>query len=233
MNRERLEQLLWERIDGTISPDDLRQLTTQLEEQPQSRKLEREVAAVAEILSDPQPVEPPGELRSRIRQALASSPGPKTTSGHPPPAARTGSGRPVPGWAAMAASLLIGVAVGYLLHLAGSAPVDPARASGAMSTAIATTPATMLPIDLGPDVGSMELRLRAGELLIDLELATAVQLEAVVEADGPTETALEARGPGRRQLAVDGEGFRRLIVRVDGAEVAALRLDGIGQGRSP
>ena len=71
MNTDRLEQLLWERLDGTISSNDLIELEAVLAEHPEPRELESEIKRLAGELDELDTIPPPTELRNRIDLALA------------------------------------------------------------------------------------------------------------------------------------------------------------------
>ena len=47
MITERLEALLWARVDGTIEPEELAELEAHLAEHPEPRDIERQVAVIA------------------------------------------------------------------------------------------------------------------------------------------------------------------------------------------
>ena len=80
MNNDRLEALLWARVDGTIDPQELAELEAHLAEHPESREIERQITTIAEGLDALEKVQPPSELRGRIDSALEHA---------TPPAART------------------------------------------------------------------------------------------------------------------------------------------------
>ena len=47
MNTDRLEALLWARIDGTIEPEELAELEAHLAEHPEPREIERKITTIA------------------------------------------------------------------------------------------------------------------------------------------------------------------------------------------
>ncbi len=138
MNNDRLEALLWARIDGTIEPEELAELEAHLAEHPEPREIERQITTIAEELDRLEKVQPPPELRARIDGALANATAP---TAHPAPTPHTQS---APAWQVrwlpLAASLLIGVTVGYLMHPELSGSIDQSRATGPMA-ASGSTPA--------------------------------------------------------------------------------------------
>ena len=73
MNIDRLEALLWARIDGTIDPQELAELEALLAEQPEPRQFERQITWIADGLKELDTVQPPSELRGRINDALENA----------------------------------------------------------------------------------------------------------------------------------------------------------------
>ena len=73
MKPDRLEALLWERIDGVISAVDRAELDAWLAGNSQARELDRELIALAARLEESVELEPPAELRPRIDRALAAA----------------------------------------------------------------------------------------------------------------------------------------------------------------
>ena len=88
MNTDRLEALLWARIDGTIEPEELAELEAHLAEHPEPREIERQITTIAEELDTLEKVQPPQELRERIDGALANATSP---TAHPTPTSHTHS----------------------------------------------------------------------------------------------------------------------------------------------
>jgi len=73
MRSERLEALLWERIDGEITDADRAELEAHLAEHREARELEEELVFMARRLDEIAEVEPPQELRPLIDDALAAA----------------------------------------------------------------------------------------------------------------------------------------------------------------
>jgi hypothetical protein len=234
-------------LDGTISAPDLTQLEQHLQSHEESQPLARQVAALGQSLAAPAPTEVPTELEARIRVALDAA--------RPPTSLRAAGSTTVKrfSWRSqllpLAAGLLLGAALGQLLHLIPGRPVDGSRAVGSMAaTEVARGPAAVA-VDLGADVGRLNGS-RSGELItIDLELAAGARVQVAVHAgDGPlqlisatasgsgqssarddgTGLVLEADGPGRSGLtarAASEEAVAHLKVRVDGELVRESRLE--------
>ena len=83
MNIDRLEALLWARIDGTIEPEELAALEAHLAEHPEPRDIERQISVMAEELGRLEDEEPPAVLRERIDGALANATPPAARADHP------------------------------------------------------------------------------------------------------------------------------------------------------
>ncbi|MBW2668110.1 MAG: hypothetical protein JRE13_17605, partial [Deltaproteobacteria bacterium] len=80
MKGERLEALLWERIDGVIDDTDRAELEAFLAEHQGARALEEELIALADGLANVVELDPPGELRPRINRALEAARPPAGTT---------------------------------------------------------------------------------------------------------------------------------------------------------
>jgi len=241
MNTDRLEALLWARIDGTIEPEELAELEAHLAEHPEPREIERQITTIAEGLNTLEKVQPPQELRGRIDGALANATSP---TAHPTTTPRAHS---VPAWSVrwlpLAASLLIGVTVGYLMHPGTVRSIDQSWVTG-----------TMITPPVQPDVAPVEIQLVAGtgtvfasrsgaDVVIDVKLIAEIDLEITVAGDGgpvrfaglnstitsATEVSTEhgwvvvqTHGPGTVRLsasAADADDMLRLVVSVGGAQV--------------
>jgi hypothetical protein len=220
MNRDRLEELLWERVDGTISDHDLAELEAHLAERPEPRQVEREILRMSELLDSPDNVPPPAELRSRIDQALSDSPGPALQARRPPAFPIPTSARRLPYWMPIAASLLLGVAIGALLQLGPIGEIDDHQASGSMTTPEPVGKSEVQVFDLGDDVGRISARREGSLLVFDFVLVTEVEVELVLEDGSGAPTVLTTTGPGTRRLVSEGEAPGRVTARIDGSEVA-------------
>ena len=184
MNNDRLEALLWARIDGTIEPEELAELEAHLRDHPEPRKIERQIVAIAEGLDTLEHEQPPEALRERIDQALHNATPP--TSQHDT-AERIPPTHPTPTWRStvlpVAAGLVIGVAVGYLLHPNAGQTIDQSIAAGTM-----VSPA-------GDQVSRVDVRLEDGaghviahrdmaDIVIDIDLTSEIDVTVTVEGMG-------------------------------------------------
>ena len=238
MNTDRLEALLWARIDGTIEPDELAELDAHLAEQPEPREIERQITTIAEELDGLDTVQPPSELRGRIDGALANANPPTAHSSATPPT------RSRPAWTArwlpLAASLLIGVAVGYLMHPGTSRSIDQSRATGTMITPPAQPGAAPVEIQLVAGAGTVFASRAGADVVIDVMMTAEINLGVTLAgAGGPVRFAglnstnasatevstehgrvvVQTHGPGTVRLsvsAIDADDMLRLQVSANG-----------------
>jgi hypothetical protein len=181
MKFERLERLLWEFRDGAITAEERSELLGYLEQHPDARELQREIEDLSERLEGLDRASPPQDLRARIADALEGVPTPTRTA-QPAPSAlpRVAKWRPTH-WLPLAASLLVGVTVGYLLQPGSGMSVDASRAAGTMSAA-AIEPATRkMKVDLGGPAGSVTIRRNGAVAALDIDLGSDTDLEVEME----------------------------------------------------
>jgi anti-sigma factor RsiW len=238
MNTDRLEALLWARIDGTIEPEELAELEAHLAEHPEPREIERQITTIAEELDRLEKVQPPQELRERIDGALANATSP-TAHPSPPPHTQSAPAWQVR-WLPLAASLLIGVTTGYLLHPGTGRSIDQSGVTGSMLTP--TNQSEVAPVEIYLEAGAVSVvASRTGaDVMIYVILETEIDLEVTVAGDGgpvrfaglnstntsATEVSTEngwvvvqTHGPGTATLSVsaaDADDMLRLQVSVDG-----------------
>ena len=238
MKIDRIEALLWARIDGTIKPEELAELEAHLAGHPDQREIERHISTIAEELDNLGQVQPPPELRERIDGALAIATSP---AAHPTASSRTHSAPPWPArWLPLAASLVIGVAVGYLLHPGTGGMIDQLGVTGSMLTPTAQPETVPVEIHLDAGAGSVFASRSGADVVVDVTLTTEIDLGVTLaSAGGPvrfaslnstnasaTEVATEhgwvvvrTRGPGTVTLSVsmsDSDELLRLQVSADG-----------------
>jgi hypothetical protein len=249
MKPERLESLLWECVDGTISGEALADLEGHIDQHPEARELQREIEKLAKQLDGLGRAVPPKNLRARIAVALPDAPPSiRETPLAAAPVLSLPKRRPMI-WLPMAASLLVGVTVGYLLQPGAGVAVDRSSVVGTMTAASPEPAAGDLVIDLGGQAGMVAVSRRGGETAIRVELATETDLEIDLEvADGvlllsridPADdagfevttaagkTVLRTRGPAARRFeitATDEAVPVRFVIRSNGAVVAEGWLD--------
>ncbi len=187
MNTERLEALLWARVDGTIDPEELAELEAHLAEHPEPREIERQIATIAEELDSLEKVQPPSELRGRIHSALENATPPRAHADHP---GGTANVRPAPTWPSkwlpLAASLLIGVSIGYLLHPGTGGSIDQSVVTGTMVTPPDHPQAGWVEIKLDAGAGSVVASRDRADVVVDVVLTAAIDLGVTLEgAEGP------------------------------------------------
>jgi hypothetical protein len=209
MRAERLEALIWERLEGTISAQDRSTLEAYLAEHDHARLLEAEIGAVAESLASVDEVAPPESLRHRIDRAVSRR------SLAPPSWRRFVTHE----WSVRVAYLAAGVLIGVVaLHLLAPGAVDrlqPSHLTGAM---VAGPPAITADLPGGRLVARRdddrlelrwtvdsseagEIRLVPGEAPLRLEgLAhDGIRSSRLGTIDGGV--SLQVRGPGVLELS--------------------------------
>lgn len=255
MKPEHLETLLWEFRDGTITEKNQAELGEYVGNHPEARELEREIELLAERLGELGRVVPPRNLRARIAGALEDLPIPahetRTSSSATIP--RITKNRPIH-WLPMAASLLVGVAVGFILQPGAGSSIDVSNAAGAMSTTAVKSSVEKWGVALGEQSGSVSISRDGGSATIDIELVAETDLEIDLEtADGlvlltgvdptvtagieattaPGRTVVRARGPATHRLeflSTIDEAPVHLVIRADGTVVAEKWLTGKAEG---
>jgi hypothetical protein len=204
MNNDRLEALLWARIDGTVGPEELAELEAHLAEHPEPREIERQITTIAEELDG---LEKPAR------------------------------------WLPLAASLLIGVTVGYLLHPGTGGSIDRAGVTGSMLTPTNQLEAAPVEIYLEAGAGSVVANRAGGDVMIYVILETEIDLgltiagaegpvhftglggdQSLTEVTTPEQKSIVVRtiGPGSLTLAAraaDADDLLRLQVSIDGIPI--------------
>lgn len=71
MSKETYEELMWQDIDGTISPEDRERLQKYLNGDPEARELFEELSRFTRVLGDVEEVDPPSDLHESITRALS------------------------------------------------------------------------------------------------------------------------------------------------------------------
>jgi len=187
MNTERLEALLWARVDNTIDPEELAELEAHLAEHPEPREIERQITTIAEELNSLEKVQPPSELRARIGNALADATPPAVQTDH---ATTRPQSHSAAAWPArllpLAASLLIGVAIGYLLHPGMSGSIDQSVVTGTMVTPAGQTETGRVEIQLDAGTGSIIASRDRADVVVDVVLTTEIDVAVTLgSAAGP------------------------------------------------
>lgn len=184
MNKDRLEALLWARVDGTIDPEELAEIEAHLAENSELREVEHEITTIAKELDSLEKVQPPSELRARIESALALA--------TPPISHQAASllARPVPSWQSrwlpLASSLVIGVAIGYLLHPGASSLIDQSEVTGTMLAPSAQVVSGSVEIRLDAGAGSIVASRDRADVVVEMVLTTEIDVAVTLgSAAGP------------------------------------------------
>jgi len=217
MNNDRLEALLWARIDGTIGPEELAELEAQLAEHPEPREIERQITTMANATTHT-------AHQSATRHTRSTPPWPAQ-------------------WLPLAASLLIGVTVGYLLHPETGGSIDRAGVTGSMLTPITQSEAAPVEISLEEGAVSVVASRAGADVMIQVILETEIDLgltlagaegpvhftglggdQSLTEVTTPEQRRVSVRtiGPGSLTLAAratDADDILRLQVSIDGIPI--------------
>lgn len=216
MNIERLEALLWARADGTIEADQLAELEAHLAEHQEPSDIERQIAVIAselERIERTERVQPPTELRRRIDRALEQA--------TPPIAHQAASllGRPAPSWQARwapaAASLVIGVAIGYLLHPGVNSSIDQSEVTGTMLAPSAQVMSGPVEIHLESGAGTVAASRSGSDIVVDLTLTTDIEIGVTLTgSNGPVSFESMSSTSRSATEVMTGQGW--VIVRGHG-----------------
>ena len=187
MNTERLEALLWARVDGTINPEELAELEAHLIKHPEPREIERQITTIAEELDSLEKVQPPSELRARIDSALADAIPHTAQTDHSTtrPHIRSATASPAR-WLPLAASLVVGVAIGYLLHPNAGGSIGQSVVTGTMVTSPDQTETGRVEIQLDAGAGSIVTSRDRADVVVEVVLATEIDVAVTLgSAAGP------------------------------------------------
>jgi hypothetical protein len=220
MNTDRLEALLWARIDGTIEPGELAELEAHLAEHPEPRDIERQITVMAEELGKLEKAQPPSELRGRIDSALESA--------TPPIAHQAASllARPAPSWQArwlpLVASLVIGVAIGYLLHPGAGSSIDQSGVTGTMLSPSAHVVSGPIEIHLEAGAGSVAASRSGTDIVVDVTLTTEIELGVTL---GPVSFESMGSTTGSATEVMTEQGW--VVVRSNGPGTVTFSVKAI------
>ena len=227
MNTERLEALLWARVDGTIDPEELAELEAHLAEHPEPREIERQITTIAEELDSLEKVQPPSELRERIRGALENAAPPSARTDHSPAALHPHSAHSWPAkWLPLAASLLIGVSIGYLLHPNAGGSIDRSVVTGTMVTPPGQTETGRVEIQLDAGAGSIVASRDRADVVVDVVLTTEIDVAVTLgSAAGPVRLeSLLSSNASASEVTTHNES---VVVRTVGPGTATVLVNAI------
>jgi len=227
MNTDRLEALLWARVDGTIDSEEMAELEANLAEHPEPREIERQITTIAEELDSLEKVQPPSELRERIRGALENAAPPSARTDHSPAALHPHSAHSWPAkWLPLAASLLIGVSIGYLLHPNAGGSIDQSVVTGTMVTPPGQTETGRVEIQLDAGAGSIVARRDRANVVVDVVLTTEIDIAVTLgSAAGPVRLeSLLSSNASASEVTTHNES---VVVRTVGPGTATVLVNAI------
>ena len=226
MSRRETDRLLWELIDGSLTPDDRDRLEASLAADADARARLAEMRSLARMLDSVEEVPVPETLPAAVERALAAS--------------RAGTDRPAPwwlwlgelfaprwrvrlAWAAVGLALGVGLGILAVADLRRSSAEDPSRYYGAMSQA-----------------GGLRLALIDGSATLVLSReGPTLQIDVVVDRRDNPPLDLEVLGNdlilqdlqsnGKASMRVGPEGGR-VVVRIEAASRATLHVRAAGEG---
>ena len=227
MNTERLEALLWARVDGTIDPEELAELEAHLAEHPEPREIERQITTIAEELDSLEKVQPPSELRGRIHSALENATPPATQTDPLPTDQHRLSASAWPAkWLPLAASLLIGVSIGYLLHPNAGGSIDQSVVTGTMVNPPGQTETGRVEIQLDAGAGNIIARRDGANVVVDVVLTTEIDV-AVTLGSGAGPVRLESLLSSNASASEVTTHNESVVVRTVGPGTATVLVNAI------
>ena len=241
MRSEKLERLIWERIDGTIADEDRERLEAYLTNHSEARDCEQDLTVLAELLEGVEAVASPLGLRTRIEQAITSgSASAKQSAGWLEAlrlALTTGRGGR---YAHLAAGLFVGV-VGYHLlssELTTGQAADVSGLYGSMS--LPGSEGKTMEIDLAGVEGSLALHREQSLIVANLHILDEGEIELLIDfGEGNFRLErLEESGAGSSQISIEksrivlkmvGVGRYSLAAAVE--EVRSIEIVILGHGK--
>lgn len=211
------DRLAWERIDGTITDEDVEILEQMMAVDPAARRRFDELCRMADELALAGTSDPPPELRPRIDRALQST---------APRWRRRSMVATAPSrrFLYAAAGVVVGAVIGQLLIPAS--PVDRSRAAGAMVPRV-EQPAGALEVDLGHGTGSASLWSTGPEWTAEIALTGERTVELVFEARSGRFDVHSMTLEGSVKSDVTEEPGRLVLdIRGTGRTVATFQLSG-------
>ncbi len=227
MNTDRLEALLWARVDGTITAEELGELEAHLTEHPKTREIERQISAIAEDLDSLEKVPPPSELRTRIERALADATLPAAQTDHLPTVHHTHSASAWQAkWLPLAACLVIGVAIGYLLHPNAGGSIDESVATGTIVTPPGQLETGYVEIQLDDGTGSIVASRDRADVVVEVVLAAEIDIAVTLgSAAGPVRLeSLLSSNASASEVTTHNES---VVVRTVGPGTATVLVNAI------
>ncbi len=176
MISEKIEGLMWQEIDGSISAKDHAQLNEFLEEHPEARGHYEGLVAFASLLDRVGKIEPPPELRGGVARAVD----PARYAAHRVPAGPSGARRFRPfGWnprvaLGMAAGFVLGI-IGYQIVNYGpgfNRPLDNSKLRGTMKLPQLGRGTSDVKFDVDPAAGSIVFSRDGDEFTAEIDVTS-------------------------------------------------------------
>jgi hypothetical protein len=214
---KRIEQLMWLEIDDAISADDHRWLWSHLDANPEDRAHFDQLCELSTLFSGAVEMDPPAELRTRIRRALqAASPEWMDTTPRPSLWTRiVASATPRPTLrlaGAVVAGVFIGI-IGYHVvsyRSAARQPLDKNQFSATMGLRSVHDTDPVMEIDLPTANGTFAVGRDESSVRTRLEVTSETEIDVVIDYKG---SALEFGGGNladrsSNQVTVEDHGIR-------------------------
>jgi hypothetical protein len=194
--------LIHAEIDGELDGQQRAELARRLLADPGARVLREDLGRLCQALDALEEVEPPGELRRSILDALPQSTPPRPRSWWSAPRIR------------YAATILVVLAAGAVVYETVHGPKpSTTEVMGTMGPARETTILDAVRLDGGPVTGRVSLyRDRAG-LGLKFELSASAPVDVLIAGDGRT---LRVEGVGRQDKPAQGKPGGALTVGLPG-----------------
>ncbi len=176
MTDRKVEELLWQEIDGELGPEERARLEFFLETEPVLQEERSRLEALSEALSRLEEVEAPAELGHRIRRGLAAAERPRRVVSFWRPQVERRQ-------AFALAAVLAAVAIGIAIYLGRGAPVRDASLVG---TALPGSPPRPPASPPGLQVDGLELEIPDADAVLRLRRDGAL-VRATLVARGATE----------------------------------------------
>ena len=239
---KKIEQLMWQEIDGTISPDDGKRLERFMSEHAKAREHYQSLIQFSALLGSVEEIDPGPVLREKIEASIDAN--------RYVPAARPSKRpglfgfRPRFGQAfAMAAGLLIGVFGYHLVNygLSGWSTIDPTKIGGTLILNDGTEPQG-LRIDLETVQGTIGFYVDGDQATADVRITSQREVRIELEyegqsmqfgAQGGVDSPLHEILVTRNSIAVTnlGSGRYRAVFQREDSAVSPLSVRITGEGQ--
>ncbi|UCH83708.1 MAG: hypothetical protein JSW50_14860 [Candidatus Latescibacterota bacterium] len=214
---KRIEELMWLEIDEAISTDDHERLWSHLNGHPEDRAHFEHLKALSALFSGVGEIDPPPELRPRIRRSLQmASPEWIDTVTRPSLWTRfRDAAMPRPALrvvGAALAGLFIGI-IGYhvVSYQSGQRqPLDTSQVSGTMGLRSVDETGPVVDIDLSAVSGTFAVERDGSRVRTRLDVTSETEIDVVIAYEGP---AVEYGGGdlterSTNQITVENHGIR-------------------------